>query len=313
MLFSGVISEFKGGVMGSRRVIFAFNALLLAFLVSGTKACREDYIFLNQVNIGTATGTPDDSVATTTPTITATGTSEPDATSTPETTATATPEPTASSLVINELLGTGAFSKQDLKSLDDSNVGVSATGGQKNTTKNLGPDHLGKAFSKSKNALLDTDGDGFTDIFEEKCGSDPEDNNSMPDRTTTNLERRVRTNDRDLDGLIDSEEVLKGTNISNPDTDGDGCSDGDEVRSESDPLDRNSKPQDSDGDCLSDSFEKEFSLNPNSNDSDSDGVYDNIELQLNSDPLKKDSDGDGIYDWQEIKRGTDPILPDTCR
>lgn len=54
---------------------------------------------------------------------------------------------------------------------------------------------------------------------------------------------------------------------------------------------------DSDGDGLSDRYEKEVSFtDPNNKDSDSDGVYDGDEIELELDPLKKDSKGDGKED-----------------
>ncbi|SVE10195.1 uncharacterized protein METZ01_LOCUS463049, partial [marine metagenome] len=51
-------------------------------------------------------------------------------------------------------------------------------------------------------------------------------------------------NDKDKDGLPASVEAQIGTNPNNPDTDGDGLKDGDEVSSYSNPLDRTSTPFD---------------------------------------------------------------------
>ncbi len=71
----------------------------------------------------------------------------------------------------------------------------------------------------------------------------------------------------------------------NPDTDGDGISDGDEVNL--------------------------FGTNPHYNDSDGDGVTDKEELELGTDPLNPDTDGDGLSDGEELELGTDPLNPDT--
>ena len=63
--------------------------------------------------------------------------------------------------------------------------------------------------------------------------------------------------DTDGDGLLDTDEVIQGTNINRPDTDGDGLSDGDEVNvAGSDPL-----LADSDGDGILDGFDP-APLNP---------------------------------------------------
>jgi hypothetical protein len=75
--------------------------------------------------------------------------------------------------------------------------------------------------------------------------------------------------DTDGDGLTDAEEILLGTNPEDPDTDGDGLQDGDEVLLGTDPLDP---------------------------DTDSDGVGDGDEGTLGTDPLNPDTDGDGLND-----------------
>ena len=77
--------------------------------------------------------------------------------------------------------------------------------------------------------------------------------------------------DRDGDGLNSALERQYGTDPNNPDTDGDGVSDGDEVfKYHTDPLRR---------------------------DTDGDGLIDGIEvLYLHTDPLRKDTDRDGLCD-----------------
>ena len=88
-------------------------------------------------------------------------------------------------------------------------------------------------------------------------------------------------NDNDADGLLNSEELLLGTDPNNSDTDGDGVSDFDEVNydgnwagnlSDYDPYNPNSNPSGTDLDALRD-------------DTDEDGKTDGFELAAGSNPL----------------------------
>ncbi|HSM58121.1 MAG TPA: protein kinase [Candidatus Sulfomarinibacteraceae bacterium] len=94
--------------------------------------------------------------------------------------------------------------------------------------------------------------------------------------------------DLDNDGLSNMAEVyVYGTDPNNPDTDGDGVADGDEI---------------------------ELGLDPLSPDTDGDGLSDGLELELGTDPLRADTDGDGLSDGLEVHElGTDPLVPDTER
>ncbi|MDQ3694935.1 MAG: hypothetical protein M3464_15105 [Chloroflexota bacterium] len=96
--------------------------------------------------------------------------------------------------------------------------------------------------------------------------------------------------DRDGDGLFDEdEETVYETDPDDPDTDGDGASDGEEVYYESDPLDRNDRPR--------------------REDTDGDGLHDADEVNLyDTDPNDPDTDEDGIDDGEEVYDGTDPTL-----
>jgi hypothetical protein len=94
----------------------------------------------------------------------------------------------------------------------------------------------------------------------------------------------VAGQDPDHDGLTNLEEYQNGTDPNNPDTDGDGISDGDEVH--------------------------KYHTNPLNPDSDGDGLSDGDEIRLGTNPLNPDTDGDGIPDGIEIKLGLNPLVPD---
>ncbi len=109
------------------------------------------------------------------------------------------------------------------------------------------------------------------------------------------------TLDADADGLNNRDEFLAGTNPHNPDTDGDGISDGVERANSSNPLLATSKPefagaswpsgQDLDGDGLPDAWQirfRAFGLTPNG-DADGDGAPNALEAQWGTDPFDPNS------------------------
>ncbi len=116
--------------------------------------------------------------------------------------------------------------------------------------------------------------------------------------------------DDDNDGLTNAEERRYGTDPKNPDTDGDGLKDGEEVkRYHTNPL-----RVDTDGDGLSDGDEVfKYKTNPLKMDTDGDGLSDGDEvLKYHTDPLKVDTDGDGLSDGDEVNVYlTDPLKVDT--
>ncbi len=106
-----------------------------------------------------------------------------------------------------------------------------------------------------------------------------------------------RDPDSDGDGLSDADEVnVYGTNPLDPDSDDDGLSDGDEVNVHgTDPLE-----PDSDNDGLSDGDEVNvYGTDPLEPDSDGDGLSDGDEVAIGTDPLDPDSDDDGIVDGED--------------
>ena len=97
--------------------------------------------------------------------------------------------------------------------------------------------------------------------------------------------------DVDRDRLTNEEETQTYfTDPQNPDTDGDGLLDGEEI-----PLHLNPRMSDTDGDGLVDGLEIELETNPLVVDSDGDTIPDGIEVnELETNPLRRDSDGNDI-------------------
>lgn len=144
----------------------------------------------------------------------------------------------------------------------------------------------------------DTDGDKLLDSYEILIGTD------------------INNSDSDDDNLSDKYEDDNGLNPLNPDTDGDTLSDYYELFvSMTSPTE-----MDSDGDGLTDGMEVANNSNPNDPndpknvvpDTDNDGLSDVYENILGSSPDKTDSDGDGISDGQEVNTyHTNPIKSDS--
>ena len=167
--------------------------------------------------------------------------------------------------------------------------------------------------------LSDSDQDGLLDSWEI--------------RWFGNLSRDGK-GDFDGDGVSDWGEYLAGLNPTNPDTDGDGLRDGDEVQI------YNTDPRivDTDGDALVDGYdghvstnsypagvdanhngfvdgELDFGCSATNSDTDGDGMNDGWEVRYGFNPLvpngSSDGDGDGLTNLEESQHGTDPNNPDT--
>ena len=149
------------------------------------------------------------------------------------------------------------------------------------------------------NPLLDSDGDGLTDVAENGACTDPFNPDTDGDGINDGLEDTNGTDpcdpcdpdvnagpcDQDGDGLTNTEEIALGTSPTNPDTDGDGINDGTENTNGTDPL----NPCDPD-----------INFPGCTTDSDNDGLTDAQEAAMCTDPLNADSDGDGASDSEEV-------------
>lgn len=116
--------------------------------------------------------------------------------------------------------------------------------------------------------------------------------------------------DYDKDGLSNSKETEIGSDMRNPDTDGDGLKDGEEYYTyKTDPTNL-----DTDGDGLNDGAEVfEYETKPLVPDTDTDGLSDGDEITVyKTNPLQEDTDKDGLFDGEEVKtHKTDPLKTDS--
>ena len=241
------------------RFTLSLMIVTVAFCVTGTQACQENYYLAKQYS-GSPTETPSESPSetateededvTATPTSTGTATSTPteeeEEDETPTATPTATPTESAVYGIFRNKVKEGGAVVKDR---------------QANRVTNW----LGNIASKG----IDRDEDGFSDELELRLGSAPDNTSSIPEVITkTKLSLRMRQQDSDLDGLNNQEELLLGADPNNPDSDGDGVLDGIEVLSGRSPLQHENRFGDSDGDGLSDEYENSIGTNSAAVDSD---------------------------------------------
>jgi predicted flap endonuclease-1-like 5' DNA nuclease len=186
------------------------------------------------------------------------------------------------------------------------------------------------SFQITLSVLLDSDGDGTPDVYDDDmdgdgwsnemenlCGEDPTDASSTPIDTDGDGLCNYIDSDDDNDSFIDTEEIMCNSNATDigsipidADNDGicdalqsdrdlDGWADGPEESCGSDPDDASSMPTDSDGDMICDSQD---------DDRDGDFVGNNVDDFPDDRSASKDTDGDGKPDSLSGTSTSDPPL-----
>ncbi len=116
--------------------------------------------------------------------------------------------------------------------------------------------------------------------------------------------------DADLDGVPGRMEQAHGLDATNPDTDGDGLTDGFELRHGLSAVTWDDSAADPDADGLSDTREQDWGTHPRDSDSDDDGLPDGAEVDVHgTDPLDPDTDSDNLLDGWEILHGLNAFDP----
>jgi len=132
------------------------------------------------------------------------------------------------------------------------------------------------------------------------------DNDKFPDGNELFTTTDPDNPDTDGDGLIDGDEMfVYYTNPRNPDTDSDGLSDYDEIMK----YKTDSNKPDTDGDGIKDGDEIKSGTDPFTGDSDRDGLSDSDETKFGTNPNNSDTDSDGRSDFEETQNGFDPLRP----
>ena len=132
----------------------------------------------------------------------------------------------------------------------------------------------------------DSDGDGVKD-GEDDCPTVPGKDKGCPEMDNSGA-------DSDKDGLSDAMEKKMGTNPNNPDSDGDGLKDGEEVFGKDDPSTKAVASKTSNPSDACDPLPTGADCDP-----DKDGLTNAEEGKLGTDGMNPDSDGDGINDKED--------------
>ncbi|WP_374755141.1 hypothetical protein [Arcicella aurantiaca] len=168
---------------------------------------------------------------------------------------------------------------------------------------------------------VDTDGDGLADGIEDANKNGKQDNETVGGTGTSPLvgyETDATDPDSDSDGLSDGNEVLvRLTNPMDTDTDDGGTNDKQETIDGTNPragFGADDLDGDSDGDGIGGRAELLLGTDPQNADTDNDGISDGAEVGADgvytvgtdTNPLDKDTDDDGLSDGDE-KNGTGPL------
>lgn len=185
-------------------------------------------------------------------------------------------------------------------------IGVDTESGTGFFTTGLGITHK---FSDSWS--LDISG-GYVRTFTDELEGLADGDNDSYMHVLAGLKYKLRIDNIDLDddGLTNYQEGKLGTNPRNPDTDGDGLNDANEV----DVHNTDPTKADTDSDGLSDYDEiVTHKTNPTDIDTDDDGLNDGSEItNYQTDPFTADTDEDGLSDGDEIlKHNTNALVIDT--
>lgn len=240
-----------------QRLVCGSLLLCLGVVVSGTKACQENYDFAGQ-----ASGTPDPSAEPTSVQDTATVTPTEIATEIPGDVETPTPDASIPESE-NGSNGDGLFT--ELSSL--------------NATERVRDKSIVRDVR-----WRDADNDGYSDELEKSLGSDPSDSSSAPSGlVSSSLNERLEELGLRLSDLTNEQSktvfAAGGSAAQGIDSDGDGVPDAvEEAR------DMNTTSMDTDSDGLRDDRELVIGSDPLSVDSDLDGISDMQEILLGSNP-----------------------------
>jgi hypothetical protein len=240
-----------------QRLVCGSLLLCLGVVVSGTKACQENYDFAGQASV-----TPDPSAEPTSVEDTATETPTETATGLPEDVDTPTPDASIPQSE-NGSNGDGIFT--ELSSL---------------VTK----ERVQEKSVVGDVRWRDADNDGYSDELEKSCGTDPSSSTSVPsDLVSSSLSEKLEESGLRLSDLTNEQSktvfVAVGSAARGIDSDGDGVPD---LVEESRDMSIHSMDTDSDG--LRDDRELVIGSDPLSADSDLDGISDMQEILLGSNP-----------------------------
>lgn len=166
-----------------------------------------------------------------------------------------------------------------------------------------------KAQNLDEDIVKDSDDDGILNIdealiyFTDSRLPDTDDDQLTDGDEISKYKTDPNLLDTDQDQLTDGDEIIKyKTDPNLADTDQDEFSDSTEITEGSNPLDKNSVPDDSNENAVSDKWEVKYNIEvkDGSQDTDGDGVSDILEYKYGTDPNRIDSDMDGYTDAEEI-------------